>query len=409
MNDYACSYFKTAHYDYSMYHSIMIALVLSILFMPSIGLADTVRDKFDIKGFTKVVDGKYIISLPAGLYQISETIVLPSNTIFEGTGPSTILKVASPFFGQRFITNSNERDGCENITLRSFKMVFDLPILTGNLPGIMRFENVRNLQLNNITMILDTKYYGIDLSANIQSAIIENNIIENWGQGGTIMVRNRHRQTNKESNNIIIRNNTLLSAYDEPLAVFGWMGSVRNITLEGNNVKGEGASFGITAFAIDTLGHTGKLSDVVISKNIITGGKHGAIGIKGGATNISVSENKIHHAAGDGIFIHTGGNGLPRVSDVLVIDNEISDTGRHGILATGSEIRIEKNKISNTNASGVYMHGTVTVMDNQVKDAKPGILADGDQMKLIKRNRFRNAPIRILNKKGTEIKGNITE
>ncbi len=249
-----------------MYHSMMIALVLSILFMPSIGLADTVRDKFDIKGFTKVVDGKYIISLPTGLYQISETIVLPSNTIFEGTGPSTILKVASPFFGQRFITNSNERDGCENITLRSFKMVFDLPILTGNLPGIMRFENVKNLQLNDITMILDTKYYGIDLSANIQSAIIENNIIENWGQGGTIMVRNRHRQTNKESNNIIIRNNTLLSAYDEPLAVFGWMGSVRNITLEGNNVKGEGASFGITAFAIDTLGHTGKLSDVVISK-----------------------------------------------------------------------------------------------------------------------------------------------
>jgi parallel beta-helix repeat protein len=120
-------------------------------------------------------------------------------------------------------------------------------------------------------------------------------------------------------------------------------------------------------------------------------------------------DNLISRAEGDGIFIHTGGSGLPEVSGVFVRRNEISDTGRHGILATGSEIIIEGNKISRTKASGIYIHGSVTVIENQIEDSKPGILADGGERIVIKRNRFRNAPLRILDKNGTEIGENVIE
>jgi nitrous oxidase accessory protein NosD len=50
---------------------------------------------------------------------------------------------------------------------------------------------------------------------------------------------------------------------------------------------------------------------------------------------------------------------------------------------------------------------TVVVTDNEIVDAKPCILADGNHKKIIKRNRCRNSPIRILNKKGSKIKDNI--
>jgi hypothetical protein len=66
----------------------------------------------------------------------------------------------------------------------------------------------------------------------LQNAIIDNNVIENRGQGGAIMVRNKKQKPNMESKNITIRNNTLKSNGDEPLAVFGWMGSVQNITIK---------------------------------------------------------------------------------------------------------------------------------------------------------------------------------
>ncbi len=399
----------SVHYNCFMIYLITISLINTVLFMPVVAYADPVKGKLDLNKFTKLVDGKHIIRLPPGLYPISETIVLSSYTTLEGAGPNTILKAASPFSGQRFITSLNEINGCRNIRLRSFKVVFDIPIPRGSLPGILRFDHVNDLQIRDISINLNTKHYGIDLSANVQNATIENNTIENWGQGGAIMVRNGNQQTNMESRNIIIRNNTLKSYYDEPLAVFGWMGSVRNVTVEGNHVIGEGSSFGITAFGMDTPGHTGKLSDVVIRKNIVRGGRHGAIGIKGGAESITVSDNIILHAEGDGIFIHAGGSGLPGVNGVQVRNNEISDAGRHGIFAAGSEITIEMNKISNTKASGIDIHGTVTVIDNRIRNTEPGIPADEVHKKIMKQNTCRNAPIRILNKRSMETECSIIE
>ncbi|HOI73757.1 MAG TPA: right-handed parallel beta-helix repeat-containing protein [Syntrophales bacterium] len=395
--------FNLSRNNYLIIFSIIIPLIHAILFTPVIVHAGEAKTKLNLTKLTKHVNGQHIIHLPPGLYQISETIILPSDTMLEGAGPDTILKATSPFFGQQFITSSNGGNDCRNIRLRSFKVVFDIPIQRGDLSGIIRFENVDHLEINNISMTLDTNYYGIDLSANIQNAIIENNVIENRGQGGSIMVRNKNQKPNMESRNITIRNNTLKSNNDEPLAVFGWMGSVENITIKGNNIQCEGSSFGISAFGIDASGHTGKLRDVTIHNNMIDGGTHGAIGIKGGAINIMVADNKIIHATGDGIFIHTGGFGLPKARGVLVKNNEIRKIGRHGIFAAGSEIRITKNRISNTKCSGVYVHGTVVVTDNEIIDTKPCILADGNHKKIIKRNKCFNSPIRILNKKGSEI------
>lgn len=392
-----------------IHYFIVISLIQATLFAPVIAHADEAKNIFDLSKLTKLVNGKHIINIPPGIYNISETIILPSDTILEGAGPDTILKATSPFFGTRFITCLNAGNNCKNIRLNSFKIVFDTPILRNDFSGILRFENVNHLQINNISMILNTNFYGIDLSANIQNTIIENNLIENRGRGGSVMVRNENPNANMASRNIIIRNNTLKSYCDEPLAVFGWMGLVRNITIQGNNINSEGSSFGISAFGIDTLGHTGNLSDVVIQNNYIAGGTIGAIGIKGGASSITVSGSKILRVEGDGIFIHAGGRDLPEVNGVQIRNNEISGVGRHGIFATGSKIAIETNEISNTKASGIYINGTVTVINNRIRNTEPGILADGGHRKVIKHNTCRNAPIRILNKKGLEIEKNTIE
>lgn len=401
--------FHSIRNHHLIHYLIVISFIHATLFAPVITHADEPKKIFYLSRLTKLVNGKHIINIPPGIYHISETIVLPSDTVLEGAGPDTILKATSPFFGTRFITSLNAGTSCKNIRLSSFKIVFDNPILRDDFSGILRFENIDNLQIDNISMMLDTNFYGIDLSANIQNTIIENNVIENRGRGGSVMVRNENPKTNMESRNIIIRNNTLKSYCDEPLAVFGWMGSISNIIIQENSIQCEGSSFGISAFGIDTLGHTGRLRHVTINKNMIVGSVHGAIGIKGGATNIVASDNKIIHAAGDGIFIHAGGSGLPTVRDVLVKDNEIRNIGRHGVFAAGSEIRIETNRISNTKGSGMYIHGAASVVGNQIINAKPGILVDGDHKTIIKYNNFRNSPIRVLNKKGAEIKDNIFE
>ena len=352
-------------------------------------------------------DGVQFIHLPSGTYTVSKTISLPSNTVLEGEGINTVLKAVAPFKGSQLITNTDFLKGNTNIVLRSLKLESAIPFTTGYTPGTVRFENVENLKIEDVVMELDTINSGIDLASRIHNALIQRCNITNRGSGGAIMVRNAQRGPSNSVNGVIIRNNTLSSYMDEPLAAFGWMGVVTNVVMEKNYVDAHSASFGIAVFGIDQIGHTGRISDVTVSENTVLGGRIGGIAVKGGAKAVKVSSNLLSGQIGDGVFFHTGGNGLPGVSDIGVRANTISNVGRHCVFASGNAIAIEHNLLSDCKEAGIYVDGQMSVTANTIVRAKPGILVTTSERKTITKNTLRNAyGINVLDKNLSGVSGN---
>ncbi|MCP2500234.1 MAG: hypothetical protein NCA08_01495 [Deltaproteobacteria bacterium] len=108
------------------------------------------------------------------------------------------------------------------------------------------------------------------------------------------MVRNRDASPERPTRDVrILRNKLGSGKVDEPLAVFGWLGLVQEVEVLENQVDAMGASFGISAYGIDTPGHTGSLARVRIEGNEVRGGKIGAVGVKGGAREVDVVGNRI--------------------------------------------------------------------------------------------------------------------
>lgn len=339
-------------------------------------------DTFDIRNFTtKSNKGSAVIHIPGGVYSISRPVLLPSNTILEGDGPGTVLEVAPDFLGERFISNTDFAKGNENITIRSLKVRFNIRSLSGNFPGVLRFENIRNLSITGVSMELDTVYYGIDLSANVRDTSVNECIITNSGGGGGIQIRNRDMLPEHASMNITIAGNTISSNGDEPLAIFGWLGRVSGIKAVKNKVTASGASFGITAYGIDMPGHTGTLTDVNILNNTVRNGKHGGIGVKGGASDILLDGNTISETENDGIFLDAGGKMLPHISKIRICRNTLTGIGRHGIYAAGATITISKNKIDGCKGAGIYVcefpGSRIDVMDNSIRRATRSMIVDG--------------------------------
>ena len=362
--------------------ALSLSLSVSILLMVSgaahasgpIALDNATVMKYLLPGKDQLV-----IHLPEGTYQVSETLKLPSNTVLEGEGSSTVLQAHAPFRGQRFITNADAGLGNSNITVRSIAVQFGIPVFAGDTPGILRFERVKGLNLSDVTMDLDTAYFGIDLASEVRDALIAGCSIKNKGEGGSIMVRNSNPDPSHATSNITIRGNKLESStQDEPLAVFGWMGKVENVLIINNTIKANGASFGISVFGIDQKGHTGTLSKVKVADNTVNGGKTGGITVKGGANDVELTGNKISRAGGDGIFIHAGGGNLPEASHIGIYRNDVSDSGRHCIFAGGNDISIDGNTLTNCKQCGVYVGGKVRIVRNRIAKANPGILFDTD-------------------------------
>lgn len=357
-----------------------LLLTFTILFLCT--ASAHAADPFDIRNFTiKNNDGSCIIHIPAGVYSISRPLLIPSNTILEGDGQETVLEPAPGFSGEHFISNADFARGSENITIRSLKVRFNIGSLSGGAPGVLRFENIRNLGITGISMELDTAYYGIDLSANIRDASVNGCVITNSGGGGGIQIRNRDRQPEHASMNITIAGNTISSKGDEPLAVFGWLGRVSGIKAAGNTITAGGASFGISAYGIDTPGHTGTLAEVSILNNIVSGGKHGGIGVKGGAYDILLDGNTVSETENDGIFLDSGGKILPRISKIRVYRNTLTGIGRHGVYAAGADITISKNRINGCKGAGIYIcefpGSRIDVTDNSISRASRGMIVDG--------------------------------
>lgn len=336
-----------------------------------------------------------IVHLPKGTFIIQQTIKLPSNCTIRGNGDSTRLVFVPPFNGQQMLTNADHVDGNENITIENLKIETYIRSLTGEDVGILRVTNVNNLVIQNLTMSVDSLMYAIDLAAFCTNSIIKNTKIHNAGRGGCIMVRNKDHKPIETTNNIRIINNVLSSGMgDEPLAIFGWLGRVQNVVIQHNIISAQGASFGISVYSIDSQNHSGELSNVKVTNNIVAGGNVGGIGIKGGSKNVEVLFNKISETEQDGIFIHTGGKNLPKVDNIAIQDNKIQQVGRHGILATGNAVLVANNTISDCKQAGIYAQNGL-IMNNDISRCSPSILVTGNDVELLG-NRLNGGKINTL-------------
>jgi hypothetical protein len=363
-----------------------------------------------LEQFARLENGTRVIHLPRGTYTLPGTLYLSSGTVLEGEGEGTLLRPEEFFKGARLVTNADPRNGNTDITVRSLAIEVEAIKFPGDSPGILRFEKVRNLNLKDLTLRLRSQFYGIDLASHCQDALVEGCSIVNEGEGGCIMVRNRDASPERPTRNVrVLRNRLGSGKVDEPLAVFGWLGLVQDVEVRENQVDAIGASFGISAYGIDTPGHTGSLVRVRIEANEIRGGKIGAIGVKGGAREVDIVNNRISSPEGDGIFLHTGGRGLPSVREVRVRGNSISKAGRHGIFATGQAVTVEKNEIRDCRKIGIYVGNSVSVVRNHIENSSPGILVEGTRDRIVRENRTRNAPIRVIGGDRSGISENVEE
>jgi hypothetical protein len=350
--------------------------------------------------------GIHVIHLGSGTYNISRTIVLPSNTILEGEGDETILQAEASFTGSQFITNADFASGNRNISIRNLKIEFTLPQLSGDLIGIVRFYKVEDMIISNITMGVNSQMYAIDLSGQVRNATVEGCTIRNGNQtsGGGIMIRNSDPLPAMSTSNIVVRSNQIESVSDEPIAAFGWEGLVENVLIEQNTVQAQGASFGITAYGHTDATQSGEIRGVEIIGNNIEGSRNGAIGVMGGAENVDIVNNQVEGTEEDGIFLDPGGDGLPAISNITVSQNSIRNVGRHGIFADGTAVLLEQNQIANCSAAGVYAAAGVVVSDNVISGANPGILVDGGQLSDIRGNSLSNVNrILLVNPDGTTV------
>lgn len=378
---------------------VTIFLLTSLMASALPGLAERVAiSELEISRYSKKTGKDFIIHLPKGIFFLSRTIKLPSNSIIEGEGNGTVLKFKEPFNGGKFITNDDHSKGNSNITIRSLAIEFNSTSLKDDSPGIIRFENVDNLHINNVTMNVTSSLFPIDLASHCRNAVIENCNITNAGIGGCVMVRNRDINSEHSTHTVTIRNNKFISQVtDEPIAVYGWLGEAHDINVYGNTIFASGASYGISAFGTEKTHQTGKLFNVMIRDNDIKGANTAGIGVKGGARNVQVLRNRIAMTAGDGVFIHAGGSGLPKVEQVIVRENTISDIGRHGVFATGIGVVIDMNRITNCKQSGVYVGDDVSVTNNVISNSSPGLYVEGTKNRIVRQNVLTNAPIHVLN------------
>lgn len=356
---------------------------------------DNRKHIFNIEEFTiQNTSGVREIRIPEGVFIVADAIALPSDTTLTGNGEKTILEVSDNFYNPRFISNLDFSLGNKNITVSNVKIRFNKNYLPGSAPGIIRFENTRELKISGLILEIESRLYGIDLSGNIKNALVEQCKIDNTGSGGGIMVRNRLGLEEQAVESVVISNCEVNSVKDEPIAVFGWQGITKDIIVQKNLVRANNASFGITAYGIDKPDHLGKISNVSIIENTIHGGNHSCIGVKGGAQLVNLGRNNISGALKDGILIHPGGKDLPFSQSVVVSGNTISNMGRYGIYSSGRTVTIKENTINECNDAGVYSseqnNTSADIFNNNILNTKQAIIIKGQQKGRVFENKFKN-------------------
>jgi len=148
------------------------------------------------------------VFLPEGTYQVSSTILIPSNVTLEGAHPSSTILYLVDNSHCNVIQNQDTTNGNTNITLRNFK-------IDGNDAGndcdsgngcyaAIYFSKVSHSTIENL-WIYDFEDDGIRFDYGDGDNIISNSRFESNGSRGAVSIR-EHSNRNIVSNNVFVNN-----------------------------------------------------------------------------------------------------------------------------------------------------------------------------------------------------------
>lgn len=183
-----------------------------------------------------------ILYFPMGEYLVKSKILFPSNTNIIGCGKFSEIIFATDYASDDFSIRNNgfwgydSVIGAENIDIENISFICQDGT---NAKNLLAFCNVDNLVVKHCYFDSGTDStkakFPLDLYGGNTNVIIENNTfnMQNEASAGCVMVRNVN--PNKISENITLRNNIFYNKKaDEALAVWGWEGTVQNVTIENN-------------------------------------------------------------------------------------------------------------------------------------------------------------------------------
>lgn len=312
--------------------------------------------------------GRAIVLLPRGrVYLCRATLLLPSNTILEGSGTSSILKFTwfsasgARSGNGRYIGNMNFGDS--NIFLSDFLIHgagSGLPSGPSSLypTGLASAVNLRNISHFSITHLEVEDTPGISIAYfGSQNGVIEYNHVHNSGRDGITGFWD-----SRNLSNITVAHNDIAEVGDDGIAING------------------------LPIAHTPVNDSALPTDIHITNNIVVGwrdnpnGKALGRGIAlNGVTNVIVKNNSIANTYSAGIFligcnnafcptsagVIDPGTGTPWTSEgVQILDNKIANAGRLSLHSTLG--------VPEPPTSGIYIStsGNSIVSGNVITDSR---------------------------------------
>lgn len=333
---------------------------------------DGVSDQVEInKALADVyLSGGGVVRLKSGTYVIDDTIVVNSNTVLEGDGWSTVIKLKSSPGWPKYkgmIENANKDDSSApdiNITIRNLK-------IDGNRQHQAEDHGVGYhyaIYLANVQgTVLSGLWAGNNLSDSIfvrnnnnkvTNLLIENSTLNNSGHSSVYLI---------STNNVIIRKNDIDVSVNSGVRAHDSNHIVISSNIISSKQPGTSSNWGIQ------LTQTGNavVNDVLIENNRIYNTPMAGILLSGSpsepacASGVRIRGNSIYHTGSIDQDFPKGGIAINNFNNVLIEDNAIFNNCGSGIYfsdytpSVGWNLRaiVRNNIISNNTGYGLSTGG----------------------------------------------------
>jgi len=327
---------------------------------------DGVDDHIEINQATAYINsiGGGTVHLKSGTYIISESITIYDNTIFEGDGWSTVIKLVDhatnpPWVHYLGMLDIKQRD---NVTIQNLKIdgnMYNQDFAPDDWEGQpIVFHSCTNCTVQN-TYILHgncdsiSTYYVEGTGKWNEDMKILNNTLEQCS----------HNQLQLSTvKDLEIRNNTFIGAGNSAMTLH----YCYNCTIANNVLMGTGW----TGMQFMSWGHPGS-KNIKILDNVITGNPSAGIylwaQVGTDAEDVEITGNIIHncfhptdYVPGWGIHVETYKN--------VTISNNVLYNNSYGVHAPGSEVVVVKNNIVVNNIKSGFNGSNIVSTYNDVWD-----------------------------------------
>ncbi|MCA9324613.1 right-handed parallel beta-helix repeat-containing protein [Candidatus Saccharibacteria bacterium] len=362
-------------------------------------VVDGTADESEINTALTAAAGGVVYLMP-GTYNISSSVLVPSNTTLSGSGNNTVLFIPnSTSTNYAVISNSDTSGGNNNIVIASLKINGNRTNVTGTNQGIKFTKVGSGSGATTITggvvrevTVVNASDIGIQLATSNNNTLTSNTILNSASYGVGLTASNYNSFTgNTSSNNVnhnfrlaststynTLKNNTAMGSTS---GSGFYVTSSDNNRLEGNNASSNTTTgFTITGSSQNTLtGNTSNSNTTAgftvstsAEANTLTGNVSAGNGTAGfyvstSATRNLFSNNVSRTNTAAGFNIQADGNN--------VTGNLISGNVQQGIIVDNSNTIITNNKLYDNGGSGanssiqVSATGTNnTLTNNEISD-----------------------------------------